>query len=200
MTSQTRLSRDAKYFKALYDADPDPWNFSGSQYEHQKYSATMAALAGKTFSRGFEIGCSIGVLTRILAPQCNELFAVDLVETALAAARARCCDMPNVTVANLRVPEEWPAAQKFDLILLSEVLYFLNKADIDLVAAHTIASLLPGGIVLLVNYTSQIDEPNSGDQAAEIFISATQATLSLSLHARHEKFRIDRLDLKRGFA
>jgi chemotaxis methyl-accepting protein methylase len=108
--------------------------------------------------------------------------------------------MPNVTFANLRVPEQWPLAQKFDLILLSEVLYFLNQADIERVAAHAMASLSPGGIVLLVNYTGQIEEPLSGHQAAEIFISATQSTLRLSLHEHHEKFRIDRLDLERESA
>jgi len=193
MTDQPGVSRDAAYFAALYNADPDPWNFTASSYEHQKYRATIAALQNRRFSSAFEIGCSIGVLTRILAPQCAGLFAVDIVETALTAARARCADMPHVTFARLQIPDQWPVAQTFDLILLSEILYFLNPADITRVAAHVAASLMPNGIALLVNYTQPIDEPSSGDQAAEIFISATRSKLSVTLQACYKKFRIDRL-------
>jgi cyclopropane fatty-acyl-phospholipid synthase-like methyltransferase len=195
MTAPPWRSRDAAYFAALYDANPDPWNFAGSAYEHRKYQATMAALEFRRFDRAFEIGCSIGVLTRLLASRCASLFAVDIVETALAGARARCSDMQHVRFASLRVPDEWPVGQLFDLILISEVLYFLTPADIARVAAHVTNTLLPGGSVLLVNYTEPIDQPCSGDQAAEIFIAAARPRLGVDLQNRHGKFRIDRLQM-----
>ncbi|MCW8306034.1 nodulation S family protein [Acidiphilium sp. PA] len=193
MTASPSRSRDAGYFAALYDANPDPWNFEGSAYELRKYRATLSALGGQQFNRALEVGCSIGVLTSLLAPRCVSLFAVDIVESALAAARVRCAAMAQVEFALLRVPEEWPAGQVFDLILLSEVLYFLTPADIGRVAAHVTNALAPGGSVVLVNYTEQIDEPCSGDQAADVFIAATQAQLRVGLHERHQAFRIDRL-------
>jgi SAM-dependent methyltransferase len=193
MTASPSRSRDADYFAALYDANPDPWNFEGSAYELRKYRATLSALGGQQFNRALEVGCSIGVLTSLLAPRCVSLFAVDIVESALAAARVRCAAMAQVEFALLRVPEEWPAGQVFDLILLSEVLYFLTPVDIGRVAAHVTNALAPGGRVVLVNYTEQIDEPCSGDQAADVFIAATQAQLRVGLHERHHAFRIDRL-------
>jgi SAM-dependent methyltransferase len=196
MTGKPGLSRDAAYFAALYAADPDPWNFSASAYERQKYEATIAALGGRHFSSAFEVGCSIGILTRMLAPRCAALLAADIVKTALDSARANCADMPQVRFANLGVPGHWPAGETFDLILLSEMLYFLNPTDIVTLAGQAAASLLPGGIILLVNYTGRIDEPSSGDDAAEIFIAATRSTLGVTLQQREERFRIDRLEMR----
>jgi 2-polyprenyl-3-methyl-5-hydroxy-6-metoxy-1,4-benzoquinol methylase len=187
-------SRDAAYFAALYEANPDPWNFTGSAYEHRKYHATVAALEGRHFDHAFEIGCSIGMLTRLLAPRCAALLAADIVETALAQARSRCADMAHVTFANLRVPAEWPAGQKFDLILCSEILYFLAPEDIVSVASHAASCLAPDGVVLLVNYTEPVDEPCGGDQAAEMFITAAADILVPTFAQQHDKFRIDRLE------
>ncbi|WP_286839675.1 hypothetical protein [Acidiphilium sp. 34-64-41] len=62
-------------------------------------------------------------------------------------------------------------------------------------AAHVTSTLAPGGIVLLVNYTEQIDEPCSGDQAAAHFIEAAAPRLRVDLQQRHQSFRIDRLHM-----
>ncbi len=64
----------------------------------------------------------------------------------------------------MRVPGEWPE-QRFDLIVLSEVLYFLSPADIALCADRVMSSVLPGGKILLVNWLGQSDDPCSGDEA-----------------------------------
>jgi len=187
-------SREAAYFEALYAANPDPWDFASSAYEDRKYQASLAALQGRRFNSAFEIGCSIGVLTRKLAARCDALLAIDIVPAALAAAKARCEDLPHVSFANLRVPAEWPAAeQRFDLIICSEILYFLSPADIAAVAARAQASLAPGGVVLLVNYTEPVDEPCGGAEAAEIFIKEAARELAPVLQARQETFRIDLL-------
>jgi len=193
MSGKDASSRDASYFAALYNADPDPWNFVGSAYEHEKYQATIAALGGQRFGSAFEIGCSIGVLTRLLAPRCGKLLAVDIVERALVGARKRCADLANISFVNLRVPDQWPIAQNFDLILCSEMLYFLSPADTVRTADLAVASLNAGGVVLLVNYTEPVDEPCGGDQAAEIFIAAARDALVPTFQERQEKFRIDLL-------
>ena len=52
----------------------------------------------------FEIGCSIGVLTRKLARRCERLLAVDLLPEILARAPARCADLPGVSFPRLAVP------------------------------------------------------------------------------------------------
>jgi len=42
MRHRETLSRD--YFEELYAASSDPWNFSASDYERQKYEVTLAAI------------------------------------------------------------------------------------------------------------------------------------------------------------
>jgi predicted TPR repeat methyltransferase len=193
----SKLSRPPDYFERLYAANPDPWDFETSAYEQEKYAATIAALEGRRFVNALEIGCSIGVLTARLAACCDRLLAVDVVDTALAKARARCAGFANVTFENRRLPRDWPAGA-FDLIVVSEVLYFLNREDIDLCATRAAVSLTPGGYALLVNYTEAIDEPCNGDEAAERFIAASR--LAPVGHVRREKYRIDLLRQGEGTA
>ena len=66
---------DPAHFDRLYGADPDPWKFATSDYERDKYAATLAALPDRRFTRCYEVGCSIGVLTRQLAPRCDAILA-----------------------------------------------------------------------------------------------------------------------------
>jgi cyclopropane fatty-acyl-phospholipid synthase-like methyltransferase len=158
-------------FERLYAADPDPWRFATSPYEREKYAATLASLGDRYFDAAFEVGCSIGVFTRLLAPRCGTLLAVDVAEAALAAARRRCADSSGARIERLRVPDQWPDG-KFDLIVLSEVLYFLGSADIARTARRVAAALSPGGLALLVNWTGPTDTPCAGDEAAKLFIAA----------------------------
>ena len=190
MTGDRPPTRNVAYFEKLYTANPDPWNFADSAFEQQKYFATINMLGGRHFSRGLEIGCSIGVLTKLLAEHCDKLLAVDFVAQALVQAAARCAGESHVTFECMRVPQTWPAGQ-FDLIVLSEILYFLQPADIACLAALANDSLMAGGALLLVNYTEDIDEPCSGEEAAEIFMRAV-APATICVDQRVEKsFRID---------
>ena len=113
----------------MYADTSDPWNFSTSAYEQAKYRATIAALGGRRFGRAFEIGCSIGVLTSMLAGHCAALLAIDINERALEAARARCAQLPNVSFALMPFPQRTPAGP-FDLIVMSEVAYYWSDDDL----------------------------------------------------------------------
>jgi predicted TPR repeat methyltransferase len=150
-------------------------------------------LGDRRFISGLEVGCSIGVLTRLLAGYCDALLGVDLVEQPLAAARLRCAEQPWVRFQRMRIPGEWPD-QRFDLIMLSEVLYFLSPADIERCAERVKASLLPGGTVLLVNWLGQSDDPCSGEEAADRFIAATAGVLRVSQQDRQPRYRLDLLE------
>ncbi len=185
-------SRPASHFQSLYQASPDPWGFSTSPYEQEKYAHTLAILGDRRFASGLEVGCSIGILTRQLAPRCASLLATDIVEDPLSDARARCAGQPQVRFARMQMPMQWPA-ERFDLIVFSEVLYFLSPADIDRCARRVAGCLLPNAHVLLVNWLGRSDDPCSGDEAAELFINATVGTLTICRQQRHPGYRIDLL-------
>ena len=185
-----KASLPPAYFEALYARDSDPWRFATSPYEHAKYAATLGALPAPRFARAFEVGCAIGVLTRQLAERCDALLAVDVADAALLQARRRCADLHHVTIERLRVPDQWPP-QQFDLILLSEVLYYLAPTDIARTARLARDSLRPAGAVLLVHYVLPTDYPCSGDAASDIFIA--EAGLTPILQRREAAYRLDLL-------
>ncbi|TXM68422.1 SAM-dependent methyltransferase [Methylobacterium sp. WL120] len=188
------------YFAGLYgaDPDPDPWGFTTSAYEAAKYAATLAVLPRDRYASGLEIGCSIGVLTQRLAPRCETLLGVDVVETALTAARARNAATPWVRFEPCAIPDAWPSG-RFDLIVLSEVAYFFTRADIARIAARIGASILPGGDIVLVHWLGETDYPLSGDGAAEALIA--EVRFAQVVHqARTDAYRLDVLHVDEASA
>ena len=183
-------SRSSDHFQRLYQANPDPWGFKTSPYEQDKYQQTISALGTRRFTSGLEVGCSIGVLTHMLAPRCDRLLGVDIVETPLQEARSRCTDNPHVRFAQMRVPDDWPA-DRFDLIVFSEVLYFLAVEDIERCADRVRSSLLPDAMVVLVNWLGQTAAPTPGAQAAERFMQATSDVLTPVQRETYAKYRLD---------
>jgi 2-polyprenyl-3-methyl-5-hydroxy-6-metoxy-1,4-benzoquinol methylase len=178
------------YFEALYAENGDPWKFATSEYERMKYSHTLAALPQVRYAAALEVGCSIGVLTRQLASRCERLLALDAAPTALSEARRHCRDTPHVELAQMFVPREWPDGT-FDLILLSEVVYYLDSGDVDALARRVEASLAPGGTVLLVHWTGETDYPLSGDSAAELFIARLEDRVEIVSADRRPQYRLD---------
>jgi cyclopropane fatty-acyl-phospholipid synthase-like methyltransferase len=200
MNYRGSFSKD--YFEKLYstDRDNDPWRFGSSGYERSKYETSLKVLEGHRLGAVFEVGCSIGIFTRMLASHCESVLAADVSEIALTKARANCEKFDNVTVQQLRIPAEWPTG-RFDLIILSEILYFLGPDDIRTTARKSLNALTPSGRVLLVNWLGETDYPCGGDEAAELFFSASRNRLKLIQHHRNPKYRLDLLTLipsKRG--
>ncbi len=178
-------------FDRIYDRADDPWDFAGSPYEAAKYAETLAALPRERFRRGLEVGCSIGVQTRLLAGRCDALLGLDVAPEAVRRARERCADLaPAVEIRRAQVPQDWPPGA-FDLVVLSEVLYFLDREDIAGLARLVLGSTGQGAAVVLVNWTGQTDTPTTGQQAATAFIEAGAAALRQTLHRQHESYRLD---------
>ena len=192
--SRFETSIPAAYFDDKYAADPDPWRFAASPYERDKYAATLAALPRARYAAALEVGCSIGVLTRQLAERCDTLLAIDIAAAALRQAEQRCADRRHVRFATARVPAEWPAG-KFDLILLSEVVYYLDRADVDRLAQRVRSAAAPGGDILLVHWLGETHYPLSGDEAAETFIGSMADAAPVRHQARTGAYRLDALRL-----
>jgi cyclopropane fatty-acyl-phospholipid synthase-like methyltransferase len=187
-----RTSYTPDYFERLYSKDPDPWKFASSDYERLKYGATLGAARSGQLGMVFEIGCSIGVFTRMLAPNCRRILAVDVSERALSSARHNCRGLDNVTIRKMRVPHDWPE-QRFDLIILSEVLYFLAASEIRATAKRSIESLCPFGRIILVNWLGETDYPCGGDESAGIFLLTCAEDLKLLRQYRNSEYRLDLL-------
>ena len=186
-------SLSADFFNEFYSHGDDPWHFESSPYERSKYQATLAALPRETYQSAFEIGCSIGVLTKMLSPKCKKLLAVEPADVPLQKAKERLKDEPHVRLQKMFVPQDFPQEQ-FDLILLSEVGYFLSWEDLQKLAGLMIEHLQSGGQLLLVHWTPVVPEfPLTGDEVHDYFMNLCRQKKHLKqvLHQRHEKFRLD---------
>ena len=141
----------------LYRRSSDPWGFETSWYEERKRALTLAALPEQRYASGYEPGCSTGVLSRELAFRCDRLIVSDFVPAALEQARARLKEFAHVCVAELAAPGGWPD-ERFDLIVLSELVYFLEPSQVDELAERVASSCGPGATVLAVHWCGPIDD------------------------------------------
>lgn len=185
-------SLPASYFQKIYERKRDPWDFETSAYEREKYDATLASLPRRCYASGLEVGCSIGVLTARLAVRCERLLGVDVSERALEQARIRCAGWPQVRFEQMQVPQELPDGE-FDLVVVSEVAYYWQRADLERAAEGLAARQGVGGQLLLVHLIEPVvDYPLTGDEVHEYWLSRPEWK---PVHAeRHERFRLDLLE------
>jgi len=159
----SRLPDD--YFDDLYAASTDPWGFTDRWYERRKRALTLAALPQPRYANAFEPGCSLGVLTAELAPRCDRLLATDVSSAALDAATERLAGLPQVELRRWALGDPWPTEAPFDLIVLSEVLYYLGADLLGEVLPAARDALSPGGTLLTVHWRHQVaDYPLGGDE------------------------------------
>lgn len=158
----------ARYFDAMYETASDPWGFEDRWYEQRKYAISLAQLPDRRYRSAFEPGCSIGVLTRMLAGRCDRLLSCDVAAAAVGAAARRTGDLPNVAVEQRQIPAQWPCG-RFDLIVFSEILYYFGDDDLEQVLGQAAAALEPDGTLLAVHWRHRVaDYPRSGDDVHRV--------------------------------
>ncbi len=181
MTNPVTLG--AGYFDAMYAAASDPWGFEERWYEQRKYAVTLAQLPAARYRSAFEPGCSIGVLTHLLARRCDALLSCDVAAGAVSAAAQRTRDLCPVRVERRDIPGQWPSG-RFDLIVFSEILYYFGDRDLEQVLDCAVAALEPQGTLLAVHWRHPVaDYPRSGDDVHRVLA----ARPGLARLVRHEE-------------
>ena len=145
---QRRAAARAQQFDRMYDDGDDPWAFDGSFYEERRRALVLALLGCRRYGRALEIGCADGRLTESLLERCDEVVALDTSHRAVTAAQARA---PRAVVLQGMAPADLPAGP-FDLVLLSEVGYFLTPLELVATLRRCAASLAPGGELVLCHW------------------------------------------------
>jgi trans-aconitate methyltransferase len=146
------------HFEGLYLAKDDPWDLATKWHDQRKYAVTVASLPREHYRRCYEPGASIGLLTRLLAARCDEVLAVDAVESAVEQAREVVRDLPNVRVERALLPAQQPDGS-FDLIVVGDLLYYLSADDLTATLDGLLEHLEPGGDLVSVHFR---DRENGG--------------------------------------
>ncbi|MET7834668.1 class I SAM-dependent methyltransferase [Micromonospora sediminicola] len=182
----------AEYFDRMYADAEDPWSFETRWYEQRKHDLTVSCLPRPRYRSAFEPGCSTGVLTRRLAQRCDRLLAVDIAAAPVATARKRLSDQAHVRVEQMRVPDEWPDAVDgpFDLVVLSELGYYLDDAGLDLLFTRAVDSLEPGGALVAVHWRPAVAEHVRGGDDVHRRLDGRDG-LVRTAHHEEEDFLLD---------
>lgn len=154
---RTQGSRGA--FEAVYTASPDPWASASTSYVYQqrKYRTLVSLLpAGRRFFRALDLGCGVGLMSKLLVAHADEVVGMDIAQAAVGHARTAHGMVRNLTFQQGDVLD-LPAALdvRFDLVVIADVLYYLLPLDDAALAsiALRVADLIaPNGVCLLANH------------------------------------------------
>jgi SAM-dependent methyltransferase len=189
--ADAKFESSATFFEGKYLKDPDPWDFSSSSYELERYDAIIRAISTRRYHRAFEPGCSIGVLTERLAAHCDAVDAIDFSPTAAAQASAHCAHLPNVHIYCAAMPDRMPA-DDCDVLVLSEIGYYFTSKAWREITAQLIDSIPQGAVVLAAHWLGYSpDHCISGEEVHQILLACT--TLQLQHAERNPGYRLDRL-------
>lgn len=180
------------HFDARYRDDPDPWSYESSPYELDKYARTLATIPRPSVDRALELGCSNGAFTVRLAPRCRQLLAVDFSGEAVRLARQRTASAGNVRVDQHDIRNCLPDGS-FDLIICSEILYYVERADVKRLCEALPAALRTGGSLIAVHWRGNDPEaPLDGDAVHGLLKQRLAGVLDHVEDERGDGFNLDR--------
>jgi len=173
-----------RYFASLYASDEDPYRLRVRWYEERKRQVLLAALPQRRYLHAYEPGCGVAELTVRLAERCDALLASDFDAGALEQARRRTAHLPHVRIEAHEMPRHWPAAERFDLIVLGELGYFLSHDALRLLARRARASLRDGGTVVSCDWRPDFPQRQLPTDTVHALL---QDALDLPSLVRHEE-------------
>lgn len=186
---------DDQHFERLYRQDADPWRVASAWYERRKRAVLLATLARERYGHVFEAGCGGGDMTLALARRCEQICAVDLASSALRRVQARLRADPvaaTVRILALKLPRQWPPvpAGGFDLIVVSELAYYLDDAACALFLARLHASLGAGGELVACHWRAAFHDRQQSTDGLHEAMGALPGLHRLA-HHHEEDFRLD---------
>lgn len=169
------------YFDALYSDNTDPWEYQTRWYEKRKRDMCLAVLPQAQYGNAIELGCGNGVFSELLARRCQALVSIDGNNNAVQLAKQRLEGLSHVKVIQGIIPSSlltlkdtllsaYPLLENslsdddrlankppFDLIVISEILYYLSPKDIDTVIAWIKQNLAINGTLICCHWRYPID-------------------------------------------
>jgi SAM-dependent methyltransferase len=148
----TRSEHSARRWDSFYVEKPDLFDLDTTGPERTRYRFLLHALGDRDLGRTLELGCSIGVLTAMLAERSTRVIATDISAVVLDTARERLQESGHtqVELRQAELPGGVPEGP-FDTIVASEVLCYLRADEAAEAGANMAAALAPGGRLLVAH-------------------------------------------------
>ncbi|MFB2554461.1 PIG-L family deacetylase [Herbiconiux liangxiaofengii] len=180
----------ARYFDALHTGADDPWGFETRWYEERKRGILLATLPDRGYRAVLEVGTSTGVLSRELAARASVRFVgVDVSPVAVARAAERNHGLPHASFERRDVPDEWPEG-RFDLVVVSEVGYYLAPGALDRLIDRAVEALDEHGALVFCHWRHPIDGIERVGDDVHAVLAARPELIRLAHHLE-EDFVLD---------
>lgn len=145
------------YFEDLYRHNSDPWGYDAHWYEARKRQICLALLTKPRYPKVLEVGCSNGHLSFHLAQRAEQLVCIDVSKSAVRLASERLKEFEHAVVENRKIPEDY-SIQKYDLILISEMAYYLSADELHHFIEKLKHSLNDDGEILCCHWRHEIQD------------------------------------------
>lgn len=180
---------DAQGFEQKFRSDPDPWRYESARFEAFKRRILLHACGDRLYGRALELGCANGVTTQALARRCLRLDAVDASPTALRLAAARPYGQRRPRFFHIEAPAPLPRPA-YDLIVVSELAYYLDVHALERLNQRLEAALTPAGRIVilhhLVAFADAAQRPAQAQARMRAYFAARRLQVARSRYARFE--------------
>ena len=149
--AERRWEVDKKPLDEWYAVE-DPWHIRTDPDELKKTMEILKHLRNEKYGIGMDMGCGEGFFTEMYADHCDLMLGCDISNVAIRRARK---NHRSVNFFQWDIRKGIPNLKnKLDLIICSEVLYYLPPEDCRKVAKNIYGMLKPGGhlIICLTHY------------------------------------------------
>ena len=183
------LATRATHFDELFRFDADPWQTRTRWYEVRRRALLLASLPHERYERACEPGCGAGETSAALAQRCDVVIASDASAQAVRQARRRVTAFENVRIAQARMPRDWPEGH-FDLIVVSELGYYLSSDELGRLAEACRSSLMGASTLLACHWRRP--EPDMLQRAEDVHAELHRRTgLWTAFHHEDDDFLLD---------
>jgi SAM-dependent methyltransferase len=181
-------------FEKLYAEDGDPWGYFSRAYEREKYRRTLDFVlehsSGQTSA--LEVGCSVGVFTKMMAQSFDSILAIDISNEAVMLAAKTVVGAGNVEVRRDDFLALQAEGRTFDVIFFAEVLYYLDETQAPDVCAALQRLLSARGVFVVVHPTESEGGPlpwdgifaQTFDRRAAVTVQDAERPYQISVYAR----------------
>ena len=183
------------FFDHFFD-EGDPFGFDRNPEEQLKFARTLEVCGDGTFGRVLELGCAVGTFTELLARRARDVLALDVSQAAVDRVLERTHEHANVRAVVMSIPGEFPD-EVFDLVVASDVLYYLPTVELQRCVERIEASLADGGAFVAVHYVPRMGSVLNGDEAHDVITAHTSLTHVLSQRTEFgpgRNYRVDRFE------
>lgn len=145
------------YFNDFYQDNDDPWGYQSRWYEERKRQICLSLLLKPHYQHVLEIGSANGCFSQSLAKRAHHLHCIDGNQKAVELTKKALENHSNVTVECKTIPLDFPQLQ-YDLIVLSEIAYYLTSAELVRLIVKLQSQLTAQGMLLSCHWRHPIEQ------------------------------------------